>query len=815
MGVAQVSFGNGFKIKLRKHDCKKGLWCKILSEMATLLHVLYLLALLLSSTYVQTQKHPLYVYIDGGNGRDSRECLTYNSIREPCRTLTYVADNLDSASVDIYVLSDWLNLTDAVEFNDFQHLQISGNKSTINCPETNAGIAFIHIRELDIMSLSIEGCGAERNSTNINLEKNVTEPVDVAVYIVNCTDLAINNLNVSSSNGRGLSVYDTNGTVSITNCLFDGNHPNTSTQTGGGGLYIEFTFCSPGFVSNCYDRQEVTNSSYFITNCTFSNNIVAIPMERETVISPSNPLSVPRIGKGGGVYISIGSDSLNNSFTLRCCTFYNNSATLVGGAMLTEFLNSAQNTTVSLYESKFTDNHCTHESNCSTGLVIGLMLYDKSQILGKVPFDNTFVCYNCTFESNKGGGVIIFASKENVCPYTYGKIEFIKGYWTKNTSPMGAAVFMTPGIWDYTHEGCLPVPRFVNCTFENNSALESQPSYVKRINMRVTSLGYGTLSTTQFTVQFEGSVLFRHNQGTAVHASNSVLDFHKGSTAEFINNTAHKGGAIAMYGTSVLQFENNCVFRFTGNQANSLEGAIYVEYNAAFHPEYRNCFVQSASQNCSKANTTFYFEGNYAKASGNSIFATTFRSCAFLCHHHNVTLPVKILQQIANFIFNDRSPLATRPTSFQLDTNSLEIIPGMQYYLPLLVKDENEANLTGMVCEASVNSTKNITIDPAFNQVSHNVIKLRGTPNQSAELHLQASESNVVLSFPVNLTNCPPGYVINGSQCVCGVSDYLGLVGCNPDVKLKSGYWIGFCSNTEPSKICTTFVLLDFAPTKK
>ena len=113
-------YASVLKIKLRKHDCKKGLWCKILSEMATLLHVLYLLALLLSSAYVQTQKHPLYVYTDGGNGRDSRECLTHNSIREPCRTLTYVADNLESASVDIYVLSDWLNLTDAVEFKDFQ-----------------------------------------------------------------------------------------------------------------------------------------------------------------------------------------------------------------------------------------------------------------------------------------------------------------------------------------------------------------------------------------------------------------------------------------------------------------------------------------------------------------------------------------------------------------------------------------------------------------------------------------------------------------------------------------------------------------------
>ena len=772
-----------------------------------ILQLCFFIALWWSSTHdVEAQLHPLHVYIDGLNGRDCTECLTSNSPKDPCQTLSYVADSLKSATVQIIVLSDWLNLTKAVEFKDFKYLMVSGNQSIIDCPIDNTGLAFVGGKDLSIHSLIIKRCGAKRNSTNVDLKKNVTESTDVALYIFNCTDVVIHDLHVISSNGRGLSLYDTNGTVNITNCLFHNNHENESTQTGGGGLYIEFTFCSPGFVSNCLEHKGMKNSRYFISNSTFSNNIAAIPREKETVISPSNPLSVPRIGKGGGVYISIGSDSWNNTFIIKNCTLYNNSATLVGGGMLTEFLNSVQNTTVSVSDVRFIENHCTHETNCSAGLVIGLMFYRPSQLSGKVPTNNTFICYNCSFDSNIGGGVIIFASKD-VCPYRFGNIVFKKGNWTKNTSPMGAAVFMKPGIWDYTQEGCLPVPSFTNCTFESNSAIQSQPSYIKGINIRVTSLGFGTLSVTQFRVTFEGHTLFRNNQGIALHASNSVLNFSEGSVVEFINNTAHKGGAIAMYETSVLQFGNNCRFNFTGNRANSFGGAIYVEFNAAFHPEYRNCFVQPASQNCSKVNTTtFYFEGNYAKANGSSIFATTFISCAFLCHFHNALLPQNVLEQIADFIFKDKSPLATHPTSFELDTNSsVEIVPGAEYYLPLVVKDETGATLTGMVYEATVNGTKNVSIDPAFSQVSHNAIKMIGVPNQTAELYLQASESDVVLSFNVSLSHCQPGYIFNGFQCVCGVTDYLGLVGCDPNVKLKHGYWIGFCSNTDNSKLCTTF----------
>ena len=67
----------------------------------------FLIALLWSSTQdVEAQLHPLHVYIDGLNGRDCTGCLTSNSPQNPCLTLSYVADNLKLASVQIIVLSD-------------------------------------------------------------------------------------------------------------------------------------------------------------------------------------------------------------------------------------------------------------------------------------------------------------------------------------------------------------------------------------------------------------------------------------------------------------------------------------------------------------------------------------------------------------------------------------------------------------------------------------------------------------------------------------------------------------------------------------
>ena len=532
------------------------------------------------------------VYIDGANGTDSTECLSSNSTLKPCQTLPYVAKNLNSTRAEVTVLSERLNLTLPVEFKHFHWLVVSGNVSTILCSETNAGLAFVGLHNLTITSLSIQRCGAERNSTSVDLTNNKTDRVSVAVYILNCTGVDIRDVNITSSNGRGLSMYDTNGSVSIVNCMFSDNFVNESSRGGGGGLYIEFTFCSPGFVSNCYDRKGITDSTYNITNCRFLNNVAYARPGTPTSISPSNPLSVPRFGKGGGLYITIGSDATNNSFFINQCTFQNNSASLWGNGMLAELLNSVANTIISVSGARFIENHCAQDLYCG-GLVVGLMFYNKTFIPGRVPSKNAFRCSFCTFEGNRGGGLLIVASKDSNCPCGYGTLEFSSSNWTNNTSPMGAAVFINPGLWDYSNKGCLPTPKFINCTFKNNSALESEPSFVEGVNVRITSLGYGTMAVSEFNILFEGNLLFSCNEGTAVHISNGVLEFGEGSTVNFLNNTAHKGGAIAMYGTSVLQISNNSTFNFVGNKATLIGGAIYVEFIVAFLPEYHNCFLQS------------------------------------------------------------------------------------------------------------------------------------------------------------------------------------------------------------------------------
>jgi len=52
-----------------------------------------------------------------------------------------------------------------------------------------------------------------------------------ALYILNCTNVAIRNITVQRSNGTGLSMYDTNGTVLIADSHFQENYIRASKST--------------------------------------------------------------------------------------------------------------------------------------------------------------------------------------------------------------------------------------------------------------------------------------------------------------------------------------------------------------------------------------------------------------------------------------------------------------------------------------------------------------------------------------------------------------------------------------------------------
>ena len=65
-----------------------------------------------------------------------------------------------------------------------------------------------------------------------------------------------------------------------------------------------------------------------------------------------------------------------------------------------------------------------------------------------------------------------------------------------------------------------------------------------RVNVQ--SVGYGAVFVSELRVIFEGNSQFGWNKGSAVHLSNSVMEFGARSCVTFHNNTSHNGGAIAI-----------------------------------------------------------------------------------------------------------------------------------------------------------------------------------------------------------------------------------------------------------------------------
>ena len=551
-----------------------------------------------------------------------------------------------------------------------------------------------------------------------------------------------------------------------------------------------------------------TDSTYIIHNCTFARNAANSSYVNRAFIQPSLNQTIPRRGQGGGLYISIDSDAAGNSFSIENSTFEENWASYFGGGLYLDLLNSARNNTVVLNHTMFIQNKC-FETKVSGGggLVIALLLYKNSQIHQIHPQYNSISCYSCLFvnnTANMGGGTAIFASKETTQSFV-SSLLFSNSNWTENESAMGAAVFITPGIWDFTTEGYLPAPKFKDCRFEYNSAIQNLTAEGDRVNVQ--SVGYGAVFVSELRVIFEGNSQFGWNKGSAVHLSNSVMEFGARSCVTFHNNTSHNGGAIAMYGSSVIKIEDHSHFSWTNNTAYLRGGAIYFDFHAATHPAYHNCFITSANR--SRVSSTMVFTNNWAKANGTSIFTTTFQSCALLCPDRDIpTKPEDIMQCIADFTFDDvgngSSSLSTRPEKFELlgASQPLKLIPGSEFSLPLSVSDEAHTSLSHVVYEAYA-SPPNISIDPAFFQVSNNKIKVRGEKGSKAELQLFTYD--LIVSLNITLAECQPGYTYNAysSVCECAASLYFGLQGCYPEVHLRDGYWMGYCFNNNSSKLCT------------
>ena len=749
------------------------------------------------------------IYVDGVNGHDDLSCLQPHG--PPCQSLEFVQQNVKSVTNHSFVIeicNPGINLTAPLIFEDFINLSIRGegmNQTTINCNTSCSGLSFFNITGLSLSFLRLTNCGAKGNSTVLNPFTYEMLILTSAIYILNCTDVNISNSVLSMSNGTGISIYDTNGQVVIESTdILESFVRNASSDflVGGGGLFIEFTKCTPGVVSynNCiHDEGHNTNAIYIIRNCNFSHNIVNASKHFLNVWYRSGI-------SGGGAYIVFKSNATNTSVTLFQCTLHSNYAPHYGGGMKVLFQDSAQNNKVSLINTVFTCNSVSFGDSMGGGLQIDFDFYKDDEFL----INDIVNLTSCDFKNNaahSGGGVSVLSSAISVQD-GYNAIHFSNCTWTGNTALYGAAVHITPGIWVTEKNSHFPLLVFSNTNISSNKVI---PTETHRMMPLVTDQGLhtqingaGAFFSTQINVVFSEMTNFIGNNGTALYLISSIARFKASSQVVFDSNNGTNGGAIALLGQSLLFPQSPSTFSFTGNTARQLGGGIY--FQSTSQNVQQPCFIYHDYR---RKNVNFTFISNCAGSGrGHHIYVSSFTSCNAFCDRES------IYDCIGDFFFyphNQAESTATLPTQFSLNTTGpLKIFPGLSISLPLIVTDLENNSLSNIAYEALLkNGHSQIHVDPEFQYISNNTIKIQGLPQGNATLQLDVLSTDISLLIEIILAECPPGYVLQNGKCECGAAYYYGILKCDPEVYLRYGMWMGQCIDTG-TELCTSFCPLGY-----
>ena len=772
--------------------------------------------------------------------------LEQNSLLPPgCYSLDDVPALVNDSTLIQFNTSE-LKLTTLVTFKRKKYVRIVGldGNTTISClspnTSTGSGLAFIAVENLTLANLTFQNCGALHNSTTANCETgDSTVLFRSSIYILNCTDVNVINVSVRHSKGNGMAFFDTNGTVNVENSTFEWNRVPESevlAYPGGGGVYVEFTYCTPGHY-NCnwlsvHKHRLSSNITYTFRNCHFLHNN-ASTLKPEYGFVHATGTDFQGLGRGGGLCVFVKGMATNNTVNVSNCVFQENSA-IWGGGLYVAFQDSPNYNTITIHNSTFESNGCYKFGG--GGADIGYLSVFKEN----PPRNNSVTFQNCNFTNNTakhGGGIEFYSSqvKEIYCNLT-NTIVFLNCTWKQNKARYGSAVGISPHVWDTLSTGFLPVPVFENCTFVSNWVIYN---YTYSEHWMQYQTGKGALLTSGFRIKFKGTLHFEDNNGTAMYITSSILEFAAGVNVTFMNNTGFNGGAVALMGFSSIQVNDNSEITFANNSAVHLGGAMYVfSINKHDYISSHSCFIQYIGSKpvnqVDERNITFYFIGNHISPQNNgcSIFATSMNPCHNYCSElssGNLTI-ANAFDCIGNFTFENSScenapyEISTFGSDFtvnEADPIPLEVVPGKEFELPISIKDDFDHEVPAVynvVVERPNNST--VDIDRGYSYISAKRVKLYGNPNDAGQLVLsEIGFGGVSLSLEVHIQQCPPGYILSNERCfdfdlpkcICAINSnfsYCGLHRCNDTLfqaYIYHGYWVGYDSNETEYGLLTAY----------
>ena len=740
---------------------------------------------------------------------------------------------IEEIKEDLYlkICSDSLKLTQLLHLQNLDTIEVTGEAnaiSLIDC-ERESGLRFTNISKLKIINLEIRSCGALFYSTSQNHSDPDTNTLfRSSIYIINSSDVSIVNIAITDSNGTGLAMIDTNGRVEIKDSKFHNNKVSMENETdlalgmipGGGGVYIEFTYCTPGGVkeNTCTEEKnmKVNNSSYSISGCSFSNNVASTVIVKGTTFIKTSGNKFQGLGMGGGLCIFIRGYAEMNTISVSNCNFTNNSA-IFGGGMYAHYRDSPKLNSVTVKNSLFENNECLKYGG--GGIDLGLFYSNDHK-----PENNSFLVSDCMFLRNKanyGGGSRVFSSRSLYFSNLRNLIMFEECTWDGNIATYGAAVDLSTSEWDTNSYGFLPTPHFKNCSFISNIA-NFFDAYTKN------NKGKAVFFSDSFSVNFTGITEFDSNTGSALYLLSSTVQFSVNSNVNFTNNRGIDGGAIAMLGHSVMQISDNSEFIFSYNKAKNRGGAIFYNTpNSKDYPILKSCFLQYiGTKSFTGRGIKFIFSQNVAGGSeekttedfntqyGHSIFAATLFPCYSSCTEKKIRGYDETFDCIADFQFENNASyeISTLGHKIMLDVNAtipMYIIPGKLSKLPITLINELSKEVQAVYHIVLENTDSNLTLDASFTYISDKWIRLFGNPGKTANLTLTTAYiGDATFSLKVEVQQCPPGYVLNqtrdikgnlNAQCVCSSStfnmEYEGIHRCdesNFQAFLRHGYWIGY-----------------------
>ena len=425
------------------------------------------------------------IYVQSTGGIDNESCWTDET---PCATINFALKGVKHDSTVIFVHPGTYGLDNGTEtqLRGKSQVGIIGLSIPVNIScSPFTGLSFTMTENIILENLTFHGCGGLQN---IDFNKQ-SFTFQVAVFMLFCKNIQINNVVIKSSNGIGLTMYNTVGNVSVWgSTLIDnklkGQGSLNQFACGGGGMKIEFLALNINDMHT--ESTYITNTNYTISNSVFLSNkatshyscflehnsyggglsiILRGQASNNMFVIDSNVIESNNADNGGGLYISAESEI---SVFIRNTTISSNTA-FTGLAV--SLINNGSHSGDNYYEisnSTIIENSpkCKINKRSSSGTIFadginlnftGYILIERNYASGLKAKHQTKITVSeksfLNFEENNGvvGGAIALFDCSYVVVYPNTQLNFTNNH----VSDKGGAIYS--GLCTFNGDNIIPV----------------------------------------------------------------------------------------------------------------------------------------------------------------------------------------------------------------------------------------------------------------------------------------------------------------------------------------------------------------------